>query len=372
MMFVSPHLAFNPLRSLPRDLEWPCDMQADIPPEINLETFRAGQWWVYPLARSGGTQIVALLLTPGVALAHSPVVVAQAGQAITIASSPAYLIPIRLHEKMVRGGQEWDELAATPAKTWKALVALHHTFGGKGELEELRKLLGDKRIKKTYEASDFRALMSAYAESQQRLDQAPETATYTSYLLQAASQKVAPTPTPEAGCWNAALASLALFVNQHDEDTPRRDEEQWAAWQVAHHLPGLDTSRSGNGIVVDCSIDAADELNVSAAKVVTKRKRKEWASDLLVPAIEKLATTKKYSGAAHRDAAVALETARDYPAAFRALAAAAHWQARAAGTADGTDLDAARKLARRAGWLDIADALDSFHNKWPEIEAEDG
>ena len=109
---------------------------------------------------------------------------------------------------------------------------------------------------------------------------------------------------------------------------------------------------------------------MSAAKVVTKRKRQEWAADPLVPAIEKLATTKHYNGAVHLEAASALENANDHHAAFDALAAAAYWQAQAAGACDGNTLSAARTLARRAQWLEIADSLDQLYKARAELDAE--
>jgi hypothetical protein len=375
MMFVSPHLKFDPTESLSPDVERLCDLEAEIPPEVNLESFRAGQWWVYPLGRAGGSHLVGLRLTPGRTLASSAVVVAKGAQAMTIASSPAYLVPIRLHDRLRRGGASWDEIAGLSKAEWKALVELHHTLGGTDDLTELRKLTTDKAVKAAYEkgAQDYRAMATARAESQQRLDRAPETQVYARYVLAAALDRVAPTPTPEAGCWNEALASLALYMSQNDPDgKPHRDDELWAAWRVMHGLPGLDTARSGTGINVDVSVPAAVALDVSAAKVVTKRKDAAWAADPRLPAIEKLATSKKYDGAAHLDAAAALEQAKDHAGAFEARIAATYWKVHATGAADRSALDEARTLARTATWTEVADALDELYEAQEESEAEAG
>src|SRR6185436_1718175 len=146
-------------------------------------------------------------------------------------------------------------------------------------------------------------------------------------VLAASLDRVAPTPAPEAGCWNGALAAIALFVSQNDpDDRPHRDEEEWAAWRMTHELPGLDTACSGIGVVANLSMQTAVALNMSAAKVVTKRKQRAWASDALLPAIEELATRKSYDGAAHLQAANALEEANEHAAAFTALAAATYWR----------------------------------------------
>jgi hypothetical protein len=191
-------------------------------------------------------------------------------------------------------------------------------------------------------------------------------------VLAAALERIAPTPVPEAGCWNSALATLALFVHQHDPDgEPHRDEELWASWRVARQLPGLDSSRAGTGILCDLSAHSAVPLNVSAAKVVAKRKDQAWAADPRLPAIEQLATSKDYDGAAHLTAAAALEAAGDPAAAFTALLASVYWEVQANGGAQRGSLDAARKLARRACWGEIADSLDEMWDSYHQVEAEE-
>jgi hypothetical protein len=373
MMFVSPHLQFDPTESRPPEVERLCGMAAEIPPEVNRETFCAGQWWVYPLGRAGGSHLVGLRLTPGTALAKSSVVGVSGPQAVTIASSPAYLVPIRVHDNMMGGGARWDEIAALSKAEWKALVDLHHTLGGSDDLDELRKLTTDKAVKKAYEkgSADYAGMVRARADSLTRLDTASETRIYASYLVRAAVERVAPTPAPDAGCWNAALATLALYINQNDpDDEPRREEQLWAAWRVLHNLPGLDSGRSGTGIIASDLTSVAVALHTSAAKVVTKRKDKAWASDPVLAAAGKLATTKNYDGASHLEAAAALDKAGDAAGAFTQMAAATYWRVQAKGEADPEALDAVRRLARRARWTEVADSLDQLYQAQRELEAE--
>jgi hypothetical protein len=187
-----------------------------------------------------------------------------------------------------------------------------------------------------------------------------------------ATERVAPTPTPEAGCWDGALAALAFYVNQNDpEDEPHHHEELWAASRVVHGRPGLDTGRSGTGIIADFSVESAVLLNVSAAKVDAKRKDGGLARDLLLPAIKKLATTKSCDGSAYVVAAGALEQADDPAGAFTALVAATYWRVHAKGAADRQALDAVRKLARRASWPEVAVSLDELYDAQAELETEE-
>ena len=374
MMFVSPHLGFDPTEDLSPEVEVLCNLQAEIPPEVNLFTFAAGQHWVAPLGRSGGNVLVGLRLVPGRALAQCPVVEVEGAQAVTIASSPAHLVPVRLHERLRQGGAAWDELAALDDERWAALVALHHKLGGQGQLEAVRALLSDAGLRQLYDGGgDRKAQATARAEVLQRLDPSPETAAYARYLARAGVDRVAPTPVPEAGGWTDSLCTLALYASQHDpEDEPHRDDESWAAWRVAQQLPGLDTARVGLGLVPGLRRDAGAALALGAAKVVVKRARPEWQAGPLWPAIERLAHEPDYDGLAHLEAAAALERAGEAAAAFTALAASSYWEVVARGEATRDALAPACALARRAGWTELADSLEELQTLRQDVLAEVG
>jgi hypothetical protein len=364
-MFVSPHLKFDPTKSLKPAAEYLCGMTAEIPPEVNVATLSAGQWWAYPLARAADDVFFGLRLTPGVSLKRSPVVVAQRALAKTIASRPAYLVPVRVHQIVLGSEARWAELAATAAKPWKELIDLHHSLGGDDDLDELRKVLKDKRLKAAHRSPDFPTKQQVRLETQARLDPTPETAAYASYVARVLSERAAPAPAPEAGCWNEALATLVLYVAQQESDdqAPRHAEEQWAARRIVSQLPGLDARTN---VVTDLSEEAAIRIATSAAKIVTKAKDKTGVDPRGWAAIGKVASTKKYDGSAHLELAKTLEAAKDHPGAFVALMTAAFWQAQRKDTVDTTIHDRARKLARKARWVDIADALDEMH----EVRAE--
>ncbi len=376
MMFVSPHLDFDPTKKLPPMVEPLCNLRMEIPADVNLHTFAAGQLWTYPLARSGNTGLVGLCLTPKTALADSAVVEVDGAQGITLASRPAYLVPVRLWERMRPGGPAWEEVAKLPAKTWKELAAFHHSLGGTDDLDAVRKLASDKKIKAAYEkgAGDFKGMVTAFFEAQQRVDAAKETAVYAKYMVKAILDKVAPVPPPDAGCWSDALTSVALAVCRHDaEEEPRPDDEAAASWRLLHQLPGLDTDRDKIiAILPGMKQTSAAKLLQSAAKVVVKRAQKEWAKDPLWPAIDALAKGKKYDGAAHFAAAAELEKAKDPAGAFTALAASSYWEVAAKGEVKRDTLDAARKLARKAKWAQVADSLDEMFETRKEVEEEAG
>lgn len=358
MMFVSPHLKYDPTESLKPAAEALTGMRADIPSEVNVATLTAGQWWVYPLARSSGDIFYGLRMTPGAALTQSPVVVAQRSVATTLASCPAYLVPTRIHRTILASPARWDQIAATPVAQWKDLVALHHSLGGEDDLDELRKVLKDKRLQAQHAIKDFRKAHPVRLETQARLDPTPETAAYTKYVATVVTERTAPLPAPDAGCWNEALATLVLTMakeNAHDDD-PRAAEE-WAARRIVRQLPGLDSRTS---VVTELSEDESVRIARSAAKLVLKAKDKTDVDPRVLPALAKVATA-KYDGAAHLELAKALESAKDYAGAFTALMTAAFWQAQRKEEVDAPILDRVRKLARKAKWIDIADALDEMN-----------
>jgi hypothetical protein len=366
MMFVSPHLKYDPTKSLKPAAEALSGLKADIPSDVNVATLSAGQWWVYPLARSFQENFVGLRLTPGVPLKQSPVVVAQRAVAITLASRPAHLVPVQMHRLVWASEARWDQLAATPANQWKELVALHRSLGGDDDLDELRKVLQDKRLKAQHFVKGFRAVYPVRLETQARLDPTPETAAYARYVAKVVTEQTAPVPAPEAGCWNEALATIVLTVAKDEsaDDEPRDAEEQWAARKIVGQLPGLDARTT---VVPELSEDEAKRIASSAAKTVTKAKDKTGVDPRALPAIAKVATTKKYDGSAHVTLAKTLELAADYDAAFTALMTAAFWQAQHKDEVDTAIHDRARKLARKAKWIDIADALDEMHDVRAEM-----
>jgi hypothetical protein len=373
---ISPYLKLNPLKDLPADSEHLYGVSGDIPTDVHIEVVRAGLWWVHPLGRRSPNVIVGLRLTPGVPLARSPVVSGRNATVSTESSSPAYLIPLHLHQYLIGGEEGWDRVASFAAskEKWAALLKIHHVLGGQDNLEHIRKMLADRALRKVYaDESNLRARRRAIGESRQKIEPVSETLAYLQYASKAADTFVAPLPTPDAGCWNAALASLVFYASQNDPDEePRLLEELDSAWRVMHFPPGLDTSRSGTGTALISSSEKSSALVKSAAKIVVKRKQKEWVSDPLFPAIEKLAKTKKYDGAAHVVAAAELERAGRFADAFNALIAAAYWEQNATGVAGKDRLEAALKLAKKAKWEEIAGSLEQQRETRRWLEEEEG
>lgn len=362
MMFVSSQLGFDPTEDLSPEVEALCNLQAEIPPEVNQATFAAGLHWTAPLGRSGGDVLVAIRLVPGLGLAQSPVVEIAGGQAVTIASSPARLVPVRLHERMRQGGAAWDELRALDDDAWQALILLHRKLGGEDRLEAVRSLLDDRELRQLYDGgAGLAAQAKVRARVLEHMDPGPETSAYARYLARYGAERVAPTPAPDAGPWTEAAATLALYASQNDpDDEPRREEETWAAWRVAQQLPGLDSARTGAGLWPTLSRAAGAELALAAAKVVVKRASAPQRAHLLWPALERLANDPEYDGEAHFAAAEALERAGDVAGAFSALAASAYWEVVARGQVERDALAASAELARRAAWRQGADSLDEL------------
>src|SRR3954469_24984749 len=229
MMFVSPHLKYDPTKSLKPAAASLTGMRADIPPEVTVATLSAGQWWVYPIAHTSDQVFFGLRLTPGVPLKQSSVVIAQRSLANTLASRPAHFVPVRVLRYAWSSDVRWDEIAGSSAKDWKELVQLHHSLGGNDDLEDLRKGLKDKPLKSKIRGSSFKTTFPVRLETLARLDPTPETAAYTKYLVKTLAEGKAPAPAPDAGCWNEALATLVLSNARENlqHDDPRDAEEQW-------------------------------------------------------------------------------------------------------------------------------------------------
>jgi hypothetical protein len=301
------------------------------------------------------------------------VVEAQGAQLVTVASSPAVLVPMRLHERMLLGQESWDELSALPDERWRELAVLHQKLGGKGGLEEVRALLGDAALRERYDGGDRKAKAAARAESLRRLDPSAGTAAYVEALVRAAQSRRLATPVPEAGPWTESLCCLALYLAQNDpDDEPRRDEESWAAWRVTHQWPGLDSARAGLGLVAGYAVSDGAELGVSAAKVVVKRPPAALARDPLRGAIDRLAQEPGYDGGAHLEAAEALERAGDAEGAYRALVASTYWDVVAHGQMERDTLELALALARRSGWRELAGSLEVLASMRQDVSAEVG
>lgn len=353
MMFVSPHLKFDPTRPLSPMVEPLCNLRMEITAEVNLHAFDAGQFWTYPLARRGEYGMVGIRLTPGKDLKDSPVVEVVGAQGLTLASSTASLVPICLWERVRGGGASWRNLSRQPAKVWDDLIAFHHTLGGTGELEAVRALLRDRSIKAACEkgAGDYPGLVAACFEAQQRMDPAPETAVYASYMTNAVRARAAP-PVPEAGCWNDALIAFAVAMKAKNADGLR--------WRLMGQLPGLDADRLPFSLIPGLQVAKAAPMLRSAARSLCKRPNPAWTTDPLWPAVEAISSARKYDGVAHLDVARSLEASGEFAAAFKALAASAWWDTAAHETATREVLEPARALARRAGWAQIADSLDEM------------
>jgi hypothetical protein len=373
MELSSPHWTFDPTAfTLDPSVAWLCDLRLDILDDVNLEALRSGLWWVYPIGRSFSNSLIGLRLRPGTPLARSPVVSARGAEAVTLCSSPAYLVPTLVFNQMLIGEPRWREVAKLSAADWAPAIALHRALGGGDDLEGLRAVAADRALAASIAvgADDYERWVHAVSGIKSRLDAAPETATYWRYAAAVAITKSA-TPLPDAGGWNGALAALAFYASR-DEGAPEaaRALQLEAAWRMMQAPPALDTSRSGTGIALVPSSHKSVELGVSAAKVVAKRKPPAWTGDPLLPAIEQLATTKPYDGAAHALAASILARAGDPERAFDALTAAAYWSFHASGSAQPDALDAAVGVARHAGSTDVADALEQLRDARAQLEAE--
>ncbi len=328
---------------------------------LDLERARAGTWWILPFAASRAGDVYGLRLLPGRPPAACPVVTLRDAEAITIASRPAHFIPAlvleRLRDRDPRGFN-----AAIPEAAWREVILLHSALGGAGDLRELRALVQDGRIREALR-DDSRRRRFLF-DARRWLDPSPETEVYLGYLLAAVARDEAPVPLPEAGGWNAALASLAFVTNRQERfQGANVTAEISAAWSMVKHPPGLDTARSS--FPDDrMRLDGTRSRTISLAAAESLQRHQDrvpsaWRADPLWPAIVALAEAGSgYDGEAHRRCAADLALAGRPDRALVTLAGAAFWSYARHGTSSPAALDDARRLAQAERWTDLAEWLD--------------
>src|SRR5689334_15465274 len=70
----------------------------------------AGSWWVQPLGRTESGATLGLRLVPGLDLEACPVVLASGCEVVTIAPTPAHLVPALVFATMLQGDDAWERV----------------------------------------------------------------------------------------------------------------------------------------------------------------------------------------------------------------------------------------------------------------------
>jgi hypothetical protein len=346
-----------------------CDLRLDLLDETERTVLDAGLWWIYPLGRNSAGQLIGLRLAPGTPLDASPVVHAAEAEAVTLCSRPGALVPATMFAQMVAGEPQWSRIAGLSDAAWAQAVALHRALGGEDDLEPLRSVAADRATAAALrEPDDHPRWVRALAEARARLDPAPDSAAYWRYAAEVTVAKHAVAPVPKVGCWNNALAALVFWTGKDDAaPEPSRALVGDSAWRLLCAPPALDSSRAGAGLTLTPSSHKSTALGFAAAKWVMVKPQPEWGRDPRWPAVQGLAASRPYDGAAHLEAATALVRAGQPGPAFDALTAAAYWSYCVEGRARPDALEEAIALADRIGDATLTGALERRRDRQAEL-----
>jgi hypothetical protein len=346
------------------DAELACGLRFDLDPEHHRVILVGhGTWWVLPFARTLSDEMVGVRMVPGTSLAHSPVVMLNQAEAMTIASTPACLVADSIYMSMMGGAEWWNRKRGLTPATWDALIALHRKLGGTDDLQSVRAVIVDDALRDAvfdFGGRNTEGMATALA----RLDSSPQTASFLQYARRAVETYDAPLPLPDLGCWRAAAAAIAYVSN--GVATQKGAHDHWkraAAWEVVNQPPGLDTSQGALPSLIAPPHGTSARLSLAAARDLVAAESEldaDVIGDPLWPAVRAMAAeAADYGGLAHMDASPLLKDIGHPERAFTAAVAAAFWRWNATQEPFPELLIGAQMLAAQSGWTEIAETLQS-------------
>jgi hypothetical protein len=318
-----------------------------------------GTWWVLPLGHRRG-DVIGIRVVPNRALADCPVVQLSEHQALTLVSRPEHLVPYLLFPGTILQREHWDRLLTLPPPVWEALRAAHRALGGKDDLDAIRQVLTDGRLRDAGLIEDRSdESRERRREIRTRIDPTDETRAFFEYLFAAVERYDAPVPIPALGGWRAAAASVCLSAaNMNLDNLEARGPE--AAWELLRQPAGLDCFQGRTPSMTMAPTGDSDQL-VHAAHLLVERADglpEAWRGDPWWPAVTALAAAgDDYDGVAHMDAAGALQQEGRAAEAFAALTTSAYWMYVQTQEAFPSLRETTAALAADSGWAETSRAL---------------
>lgn len=322
-----------------------CDLRWDLD-HLLADMKKRGLWWIVPLGRTYGRDILGTRLTPLLSPQKAPVefVAVQPRNVVTIASSPAHVVENRLAS--TPGNLEaWDSIAKMPEAGWKQLGALHDALGGTpSHWAQVRKRLTAMETRR--ECADQATPMSKRREAITKLwsDLDPPSAPFRKYVLDAREDDEAPVPVPQCGPFQVALNSVAFCVRESAGDD---DEAAIVADYLFMYPPNLDAWTLGGSpsIFPEVAVEAMRTYRKIAQHVPS-------TSRLFALAKAVKEAPASYDGKAHLAAASDLASDGE-PVMAYVLAIGASYFEKAREEAFRFVVD----LARRQSWREVSEVL---------------
>ncbi len=349
-------------------------LRADDPPLAEQRRF--GTWWIAPLARVAGADLLGFRMMPGKRLADCPIVWASGPAAVTIATRVDRTVPVIVFSQMARSPHSWRDAMELLDVEWDELITAHRALGGTDALAVVRSLAGDESLRRACQApgpARDEALTLAF----EQLDPAPANRSFRRALL--ARTRGEPLPAvPDAGVWAAALDSLAYDPSQAALDLRRGRPNAAAAWRMFSHPAGLDATW---GYPLEpwpepSATDAAKRLHAAARLLVAERTSlpPEVHADPLWRAVTELAAAESpfdFHGVPFIEAPAALDEQGHPERALHALTAVEFWNFLAGSAPMDGAIEAAHELAKRNAWAALSAITGAVVSVIPEEGEED-
>lgn len=347
---------------------------------------RVGLWHIVPIMEEvdpiDSPFVIGLRLVPGMTLEQSPVVLAREKQALTIASTPATLVPNLLfyHNMDVMGDEGWKELKANWPTVRGELLELHHLCGGQDNLEPFEAFLHDEQVMETplFQKDASRALVWT------AVDTSPEHLAFRRYVQRFIDDPAFLTPPPDTlGVWTWYAASCAaaraekwardtlllMDARQYGESDPDIEatlprllpvsEAAPYLWAALDRAMPIDANAGDTHPIVQFSLPKrinhaiADQASALTDRETAEQVPRWMRDDPLWFALSALGEQGSlgYRGAQHVETAAVLDSDRGEPErSLNALISAAYWWAVCVRSPNPLMLDAAIYLARKRGW----------------------
>jgi hypothetical protein len=308
----------------------------------------SGLHWVVPIGTTTSQCWLGLRRLPELPLERCPVLLCHGANAATVATELRDALPMLVWWLGPRGDrQQTNALRENWALVEDHLAACAEGIGGAAAMTRLRQWLDAERDPSLDQPANSLACLAASARIMGTLD--PGQKSYRNHV-------VALSETPEmslqwgidavGAAWQQALLALAYSARVAD---PER------AWALAGALPSLDLAgRLGVSHQLNVKVETA--LPTLAASVALRQPRSGALATALQAINEAKAAGKAYDGTAHIEAAARASIDGHHEGAWRLLAAAGYWSARANRKADPVIFEGARAVAKQAGYGELTTA----------------
>lgn len=313
---------------------------ADI--ELRRHAIESGLHWIEPIGAADNGCWLGLRRLPQLPPECWPVLICHGPNAATVATELRDSLAILVWWLGPRDDAGRTEILR---RQWPGIEdqvdTCAHNIGGSAAIDRLRRWLETERDPDLEQPGSPQHL-AAVARTLSLLD--PGQSSFRRQIValaQSPDQSLQLDDIPLA--WRGSLAATGYSARVSDPDR---------AWLAANALPSLDFA--GRFGIDHCpNVKSEASLPALAARVALRQARAGSLARALQELTDAQTAGSAYDGIAHIEAAASASIAGDHETAWQLLAAAGFWSARANGAADPVIFEAARAVARDAGYGEL-------------------